>query len=97
MQQSLGHLTQHAVTHAMTQGVVDVLEAVDVEQNDSDTSALLERLGRAALEEDPIRKSCQRVVGGLMGLAVDLETKLLDEARALEAGAGVGDQCLEKS
>ena len=95
-QQALGDLAQEAVADGVAQRVVDVLEAVDVEQHDRHPAALAHGGGGAGEEQHPVGQTRQHVVGGLVGLAVDFVTQLLDEPGSLEAGAGVGDQRLEQ-
>ena len=96
-QQALGDFAQEPVTDGVTERVVHVLEAVDVEQHDGDPAALAQGGGGAGQEEHPVGQTGQHVVGRLVRLGVDLVAQLLDQPGALEAGAGVGDQRLEEA
>ena len=95
-QQALGDLAQQAVTDEVAQRVVDILEAVDVEQHDGHPTALAQGRGGAVEEEAPVRQPGQHVVTGLVRLAVHLVAQFLDEAGPLQARAGVGGQRLEE-
>ena len=96
-QQALGDFAQEAVADGVTERVVHVLEAVDVEQHDGHPAALAQGGGSAGQEEHPVGQAGEHVVGRLVRLGVDLVAQLLDQAGALEAGAGVGDERLEQA
>ena len=96
-QEAFGDLAQEAVADGVTERVVDVLEAVDVEQHDGDARCSRSGRPRPGQEEHPVGKTGQHVVGGLVRLGVDLVAQLLDQPGALEAGAGVGDERLEET
>ncbi len=95
-EQALGDFAQEAVADGVTECVVHVLEAVDVEQHDRHALALVQGGGSTGEEQHPVGEAGQHVVGGLVRLAVDLVAQLLDQAGALEVGAGVGDEGLEQ-
>ena len=81
----------------MAQSVVDVLEAVEIEEDDGDARAVIERGRGTAGEEYPVGKSGEHVVRRLVGLAVHLVAKFLHQAGALQVGTGVGDESPEES
>ena len=96
-EEALGDFAQEAVADGVTERVVHVLEAVDVQQHDGHPAALAQGGGSAGQEEDPVGQTGEHVVGGLVRLGVDLVAQLLDQPGTLEAGAGVGDERLEES
>ncbi len=96
-EESFGHFAQQAVADGVTERVVHVLEAVDVQQHNGHPAAFAQGGSSAGQEEEPVGKTGEHVVGGLVRFGVDLVTQLLDQPGTLEAGAGVGDECLEES
>ena len=96
-QQALGDLAQEAVADGVTERVVHVLEAVDVQQHNGHPAALAQGGSSAGQEEHPVRQTGEHVVRRLVRLGVDLVAQLLDQAGALEAAAGVGDERLEQA
>ena len=95
-EQAFGDFAQEAVADGVTERVVHVLEAVDVQQHDGHPAALAQGGSSAGQEEDSVGKTGEHVVGGLVRLGVDLVAQLLDQPGTLEAGAGVGDERLEE-
>ena len=94
--QALGHHLQQVITDGVTERVVDLLEAIDVEEDDGHSLALLERgLGPVA-KEVAVGKLGQRVVRGLIPVVVASVLQGLEEIGALQARHGVGGECVEK-
>ena len=94
--EALGDLEEESVSDGMAQCVVDVLEAVEIEQHDGDALTLVERGRGATCEEHPVGKPGEHVVRRLVGLAVHFVPKFLHQAGALQVDAGIGDESPEK-
>ena len=76
--QALGDLAQQAVTRVVTQGVVDLFEAVEVQQGNRRLARVGNGACRAIEEQGPVGETGQQVVRSLVPLALGLEAELLD-------------------
>src|SRR5205823_12584270 len=62
----VGHRNDEVVTYIMSEGVIDILEVVDIHQNDRPKAGVLFSLQMRVLkqfeEQPPVRKASQRIV-----------------------------------
>ena len=83
MPQALGDLHEQEITRRVAEEVVDLLEAVEVEEEDRDAVATrgLESVLDAIAEQRPIRQGRQRVVEGGVDELVLEHLSLADVSR----------------
>ena len=79
--QARAHLPQEEIARVMAQGVVDLLEPVEVDQEEGGVvpvaRARQDRLVRAVAEEAAVREGGQRVVAGVVRRALGVLLQLV--------------------